>query len=58
MFSKLSVDSSLTYMRSKTQNIYYILWLALWDTFDTYQTDVAIDYVPIFLDTFVKNPKL
>jgi hypothetical protein len=41
MFNQLSLDSSFSYMRSKTQNIYYILWLALWDAFDAKQTNMA-----------------
>lgn len=45
-------------MKFKTENINYILWLALWETFNSKNDTIANNYVPLFLDNLLNIPQI
>lgn len=51
-------ELGVNYMKSKTRNIYNLMWLSLWENYNSKNDPKTNLYTPIYLDQLLSRPKL
>ena len=58
LFKKIKPETAVNYMKSKTRNIYNLMWLSLWENYNSKNDPKTNIYTPLFLDQLVSRQKL